>query len=69
MAVKLADCPAQILLLPVILHTGAAFTVSVLVQVDEQPEAFVTVTVYVPAAVRLLIVAVVAVKPPGPVQL
>jgi hypothetical protein len=67
--VKLADKPAQMLLLPVISHTGAALTVRILVHVLIQPFALVTVTVYVPAVVKLLMVAPVAANPPGPVQL
>jgi hypothetical protein len=58
--VKLADVPAQIVLLPVILQLGVGFTVSVLLQELVQPPAAVTVTLYVPAAVRLQICAVVA---------
>jgi hypothetical protein len=44
-AVKLVDWPAQMLLLPVMLQTGSAFTVSVLLHVETQPAAFVTITV------------------------
>jgi hypothetical protein len=57
------------LLLPVMLQTGAGLTVSVRLQLETQPAAFVTITVYVPANVRLLMVAPVAVNPEGPVQL
>ena len=67
-AVKLVDVPAQMVLLPVITHAGSAFTVNVLLQVEVQPEALVTVAVYIPATVKLLIVAVAAVYPPGPLQ-
>jgi hypothetical protein len=59
-AVKLVELPAQIVLFPVMLQPGAGFTVSVLLQELVQPAPLVTVTLYVPAAVRLLIVAVVA---------
>src|SRR6187397_199305 len=57
------------------LQLGASFTVSVLLQELVQPAPLVTVTEYVPAAVRLLIVAVVApvdhkyVPPPVAVKL
>ena len=60
---------------PVILQLGSGFTVSVLLQALVQPAPLVTVTLYVPAAVRLLIVAVVApvdhkyVPPPVAVKL
>ena len=48
------------MLLPVISHVGGGFTVNTLLHELVQPPAAVTVTLYVPAAVRLLIVAVVA---------
>jgi hypothetical protein len=48
---------------------GAAVTVIVLLAVLMQPAALVTVTLYCPAKAGVLMVAVVAVKPPGPVQL
>ena len=41
-------------------QTGSGFTVSTLLQELVHPAALVTVTLYVPAAVRLLIVAPVA---------
>jgi hypothetical protein len=44
-AVKLVDWPAQMLLLPVMLQTGAGLTVSVRLQLETQPAAFVTITV------------------------
>ena len=47
------------------LHSGVGVTTSVLLHVLVHP-ALVTVTLYVPAAVRLVITAVEAVKPPGP---
>ena len=47
------------------LQTGLSTTVRVLLHVLVHP-ALVTVTLYVPAAVRLVITAVEAVKPPGP---
>jgi hypothetical protein len=59
----------------VISQLGVGLTVSVLLQELVQPAALVTVTVYVPAAVRLLIVAPVApvdhkyVPPPVAVKL
>jgi hypothetical protein len=59
----------------VILQLGGSFTVSVLLQELVQPAALVTVTLYVPAAVRLLITALVApvdhkyVPPPVAVKL
>ena len=59
-AVKLADVPAQIVLLPAISQVGFVITVNVRLQELVQPAALVTVTLYVPAAVRLLITAVVA---------
>jgi hypothetical protein len=58
--VKVAELPTQIVLLPVISQLGGGLTVSVLLQELVQPAALVTVTLYVPAAVRLLIVALVA---------
>ena len=42
------------------LQLGSGFTVNVLLQELVQPPPAVTVTLYIPAAVRLLIVAVVA---------
>ena len=57
---NVAELPTQIVLLPVISQLGGGFTVSVLLQELVQPAALVTVTLYVPAAVRLLIVALVA---------
>jgi hypothetical protein len=74
-AVKLAEVPAQIVLLPVILQLGASLTVRTLLQELVHPAALVTVTLYVPAAVRLLITAPVApvdhkyVPPPVAVKL
>ena len=65
-AVKHVEDPWQIVLLPKILQTGFVITVNVLLQVFVHPKALVTVTLYAPAAVRLLITAPVAVKPPGP---
>ena len=62
------EAPKHISLLPVMVHVGNALTVRTLVQVDVQPDAFVTVTVYVPATVKLLMVAVAAVYPPGPLH-
>jgi hypothetical protein len=60
-AVKLAELPAHMVWLPgAMLQTGSGFTVSVLLQELEHPAALVTVTLYVPAAVMLLITAVVA---------
>jgi hypothetical protein len=59
-AVKVAELPTQIVLLPVISQLGGGLTVSVLLQELVQPAPLVTVTEYVPAAVRLLIVALVA---------
>jgi hypothetical protein len=59
-AVKVAELPTHIVLLPVILQLGGSLTVSVLLQELVQPAALVTVTEYVPAAVRLLITALVA---------
>src|SRR5215217_8694497 len=54
-------------LFPEISQTGFGFTVSVLAQVDVQPFN-VTVTVYVPAVEILPVLAVAAVKPPGPIH-
>ena len=74
-AVKLADVPAHIVLLPVILQLGGLLTVSVLLQELVHPAPLVTVTLYVPAAVRLLMIALVApvdhryVPPPVAVKL
>jgi len=48
------DAPGQIVLLPVMVHTGSVFTVTVLVQVLVDPFEFCTVTVYVPAEVTLM---------------
>jgi hypothetical protein len=48
------DCPWQIVLLPVIVQTGDALTVIVLLHVLTHPPAFVTVTEYVPAAVTVI---------------
>jgi hypothetical protein len=62
------DSPAQIVLSPVMSQVGKSFTVSVLVQVLEQPLALVMVTVYVPAVLIDPVHCVVAVKPPGPVH-
>ena len=59
-AVKHVDPPWQIVLLPVISHAGFVTTVNVLLQELVHPAALVTVTLYVPAAVKLLIVALVA---------
>jgi hypothetical protein len=59
-AVKLVEPPAQIVLLPVILQLGAAFTINSLLHAVVHPVTFVTVTLYVPAAVRLQICALVA---------
>ena len=59
-AVKVAELPTQIVLLPVISQLGGGLTVNILLQELVHPAALVTVTLYVPAAVRLLIVAVVA---------
>ena len=67
-AEKEVDPPEHMMLLPVMLHSGNGLTVSVLEQVLLQLFALVTVTVYVPAAVKPLMVAVEAVKPPGPVH-
>jgi hypothetical protein len=59
----------------VILQLGASFTVNIRLQELVQPAPLVTVTLYVPAAVRLLIVADVApvdhryVPPPVAVKL
>jgi hypothetical protein len=65
--VKLAELPTHIVLLPVILQLGGLLTVSILLQELVHPAVLVTVTLYVPAAVRLLIIATLpAVKPPGP---
>ena len=49
-AVKVVDAPEQIVVVPVTLTVGNAFTVMVVVAVAEHPAAEVTVTVYVPAA-------------------
>ena len=63
------------MLLPEILHSGFAITVNTLLQELVHPAALVTVTLYVPAAVRLLITAPVApvdhkyVPPPVAVKL
>jgi hypothetical protein len=65
-ALKHVEVPWQIVLLPVMLQLGVGLTVSVLLQVLVQPALLVTVTLYVPAAVRLQIIAPVAVKPLGP---
>jgi hypothetical protein len=60
-AVKLAELPAHIVWLPgAISQLGRLLTVSVLLHELEHPAALVTVTLYVPAAVTLLIAAVVA---------
>ena len=59
-AVKLVEPPAQIVLLPVMLQLGVGFTVNTLLQELVHPAPLVTVTLYVPAAVRLLITAPVA---------
>ena len=60
--------PSQAEAGPVIVHTGNGFTVNVLEQLLVQPDAFVTVTVYVPATVKFDMIAVLAVNPPGPVH-
>jgi hypothetical protein len=43
--VKVAVWPTMMMLFPLIAQTGSAFTVSVLLQVDTQPDALETVTV------------------------
>jgi len=65
-AVKLVELPAHIVLFPVISQLGFGLTVSVLLHELVHPAVLVTVTLYVPAAVRLQITAPVALKPPGP---
>jgi hypothetical protein len=66
-AVKLPVFPAHMVrLLGRILQFGGSILVSVRLQELVQPPVPVTVTEYVPAAVRLLMIAELAVKPPGP---
>ena len=65
-AVKLAELPAHIVLFPVTSQPGNGFTVRVRPHEFVHPAVLVTVTLYVPAAVRLQITAPEAVKPPGP---
>ena len=44
-----ADCPSQIMLLPVIVQLSGGLTVTMVLQTLEHPFTLVTVTEYVPA--------------------
>ena len=61
LAVNMVDCPEQMVLVPVIVIVGNAFTVTILVDDAEQPAALVPVAVYVLVVPGVtLITAVVA---------
>ena len=67
------DCPTHFGPLLDAVGTGKAFMVTVVVVVDEQPEALVTDSVYVPAIAAVAVADTVGlwlvlVKPLGPVQ-